>query len=150
MFCSIYNININKPTYILSLSKYLSTIKVGQFLLMLHRAGNLLIGFPSESLAFWLLRKNVRMSDSLTRFAHLLGLVSNLSDSLMVAHFWWATWVNRSWLLIFGEWPERFAHITHFWWATWVFCSHRSFWWATWAICSHPSPKKRDWANHSF
>ena len=45
------------------------------------------------------------------------------------AHFLWATWANRSWSLIFGEQPERFAHIAH-------------FWWATWAIHSHCSPKK--------
>ena len=48
-----------------------------------------------------------------------------------IAHFWWATWVNRSWSFIFGERPEQFAHIAHFWWA-------------------HRSPKKREWANCSF
>ena len=39
--------------------------------------------------------------------------------------------------LIFGERPEWFAHDAHFWWATGT-------------ICSHCSPKKREWANHSF
>ena len=39
--------------------------------------------------------------------------------------------------LIFGERPERFAHIGH-------------FWWRTWAIRSHRSPKMREWANRSF
>ena len=64
-------------------------------------------------------------------------LMSDLSNSLMIAHFLWATWANRSWSLIFGERPERLAHIAH-------------FWWATWAICSHRSPKKREWENRSF
>ena len=52
------------------------------------RAGNSLIGFLSESLSF--LRKNERMSDSLKKMSNLLILsllVSDLSDSLMVAHF---------------------------------------------------------------
>ena len=73
------------------------------------------------------------MSDS------LIGsfLVSNLSNSLTIAHFLWATWANCSWSLIFGERPERFAHIAH-------------IWWVTWAIYSHRSPKKRKWAIHSF
>ena len=53
------------------------------------------------------------------------------------AHFLWAMWVNHSWSLIFGERPERFAHIAH-------------FWWATWAIHSHRSPKNREWAICSF
>ena len=42
-------------------------------------------------------------------------------------HFWWATWTNHSWSLIFGEQPEQFAHITHY-----------------------HSVKKRKWANHWF
>ena len=37
-------------------------------------------------------------------------LVGNLRDSLMVANFGCAPWVNRSWSLNFGEWPERIAH----------------------------------------
>ena len=64
-------------------------------------------------------------------------LVSDLSNSLMIAHFLWATRANRSWLLIFSERPERFAYIAHFWWATWAIHSHRSL-------------KKREWANRSF
>ena len=42
------------------------------------------------------------------------------------AHFWWATWANRSWSPIFGERPEHFAHIAHLWWATWAIRSHHS------------------------
>ena len=33
---------------------------------------------------------------------------------LTVALFWWVTWVNCSWLHIFGEQPERFAHSRSF------------------------------------
>ena len=55
----------------------------------------------------------------------------------MAPHFWFATWVNHSRLLIFGEQPEQFAHIPH-------------FWWVTWAICSHCSLTKREWANRSI
>ena len=60
--------------------------------------------------------KNERMRDSLKKISNELIrslLVSDLSDSLMVAHFWWAAWVNRSNSLIFCEWPERFPHIAH-------------------------------------
>ena len=62
------------------------------------------------------LPKNEKMSDSLKKMSDSLirsFLVSALSDSLTIAHFLWATWANRSWSLIFGEWPERFAHIAH-------------------------------------
>ena len=73
-----------------------------------------------------------KMSDSLI----CSFLVSDLSDSLTIAHFLWVTWPNRSWLLIFGEQPEQFAHIAH-------------LTWAKWAIHSHRSPKKRKWAKMS-
>ena len=67
------------------------------------RAGDSLIGFLSESLVFC--KKNERMSDSIKkvsdwlifgeqpeRFAHGHSfLVSDLSNLLMVAHFWRAT-----------------------------------------------------------
>ena len=72
------------------------------------------------------------MSDSLIRSF----LVSDLSNSLTIAHFLWATWANRSWSLIFGERNERFAHMAH-------------LIWAKWAIHSHRSPKKRKWAKMS-
>ena len=84
------------------------------------RAGNSLIGFPSESLVFY-----PKMSEWVNH---------------SFAHCWWATWAIRSrslissgqpeWIthgcsflvsdlsdllkmLIFGEQPERFTHITH-------------------------------------
>ena len=63
-------------------------------------------------------------------------MVSNLSELLSLAHFWWVTWVNCSPSLICGEQPKRLAHIAQFWWATWAICSHRSL--------------RREWANHSF
>ena len=53
------------------------------------RAGNSLDGFLSASLVF--LRKNERMSNSLKKMSdsHICSfLVSDLSESLMVAHFW--------------------------------------------------------------
>ena len=98
-----------------------------KFWTVLFRAGNSLIGFA----------KNERMSDSLKKTSDLLicsFLVSDLSDSLIVNHFWQATWVNCSWSLIFGERPEQFAHIAHFWWATGAICS----------------PKMREWRKRSF
>ena len=92
-----------------------------------HRAGNLLIGFLSEAFVFCKKWANERFAQRNARFAHGRSfLVSDLSDSLMIANFWWATWGNHLWTLIFGEWPEQIAHIAHFWWATWAICSHRS------------------------
>ena len=51
----------------------------------------------------WFAQKNEQFAHSLIfgewpeRFAHGRSfLVSNLSESLMVAHFWWATWAIRS------------------------------------------------------
>ena len=71
------------------------------------RAGNSLNLFLSKSLVF--LRKNERIRDLLKKnepffhslifgerpewFAHGCSFLgSNLNESLMVAHFWWATW----------------------------------------------------------
>ena len=58
------------------------------------RAGNSLIGFLSKSLIF---------GEQPERFAHDRSFpLSNLSESLMVAHFWWATWAicsHRSFLV---------------------------------------------------
>ena len=70
------------------------------------RAGNSLIGFLSELLVFckkWanerFAQKNKQFARSLIfgerpeRFAHGHSfLVSDLMESLLVAHFWWATW----------------------------------------------------------
>ena len=59
-----------------------------------------------------------------------------------LAKKWANEWFNKknerfTYSLIFGEQPERLAHIVH-------------FWWATWAIRSHCSLKNREWVNHSF
>ena len=51
------------------------------------RAGNSLIGFPSESLVF--LPKNEQMTDLLKKMSYSFirsFLVSDLSDSLTIAH----------------------------------------------------------------
>ena len=83
--------------------------------------------------------QNERMSDSLKKISDSLirsFLVSDLSDSLTIAHFLWVIWVNRSWLLIFGERPERFSHIAYLIWAKWAIHSHRSL-------------NKRKWAKMS-
>ena len=108
------------------------------------RAGKSLIWLPSKSLVF--LSKNEPMSDSLKKMSDALKkmsdsfilsfLVSDLRDSLRMAHLLWATWANHSCSLIFGERPEQFAHIPH-------------LIWAKGAIHSHCSPKKRNWAKMS-
>ena len=75
-------------------------------------AWNLLVGFLRESLVFcekmseWVICSKKRAIRSF--------LVSDLSNSLMVTHSWWATWANRSWSLIFGERTAQLAHIAHF------------------------------------
>ena len=62
-----------------------------------RRAGNSLIGFPSESLVFcpqmseWAIRSKKWAIHSL-------------------AHFWWVTWAIRSSSLISSECPEQIAH----------------------------------------
>ena len=85
------------------------------------------------------------MSDSLKKMSYSLilsFLVSNLSDSLMIAHFLWGTWANRSWSLIFGERSEQIAHdrsfplrdlckwlmVAHFWWGIWMNRSQLLIW----------------------
>ena len=95
-------------------------------------AGNSLICFPCESLV--VCPKMSKWAICSKQQAIRSYLVSDLSDSLTIDHFLWATWGNRSWSLIFGERLERFAHIAH-------------FWWAAWAIRSQCSLKKREWAN---
>ena len=77
--------------------------KPEQIYWLIFRARNSLIGFLSESLVFC--EKNERMNYLLKKTRNSLirsFWVSNLSDSLMVAHFWWATWAicsNRSFLV---------------------------------------------------
>ena len=59
---------------------------------------------------------NERFAQKNERFAHGRSfLVSDLSESL-----------------IFGEWPERFAHIANFWWAIWANRSVAHLIWAKW------------------
>ena len=67
-------------------------------------------------------------SEGITRFLRKTDQISNFLK-------------KTSNLLIFGEWPERFAYgcsflvkdvsellmVAHFWWATWAACSHCSF-----------------------
>ena len=59
----------------------------------IRRARNSLIGFLSESLVFcdkmseWAIQLKKTRDSLIHSF-----LVSDLSDLLMVAHFWWATW----------------------------------------------------------
>ena len=74
------------------------------------RAENSLIGFLSESHVFAKKWANKRFDQKHEQFAHSLifgerperfahgcsFLVSNLSESLMTAHFWWATWAIGS------------------------------------------------------
>ena len=81
--------------------------------MLLCRVGNLLISFLSESLVFC------------KKMSKLL-IPSKNPAIRSLAHFWWVTWAKR-WLsfifgeqhidsltlLIFGERPEQFAHITH-------------------------------------
>ena len=62
-----------------------------------HRAGNSLIGFPSESLVF----------------CPIMSEWAICSKKLVIhsfAHFWWATWAICSRSLISSERPERIAH----------------------------------------
>ena len=69
------------------------------------RVGNLLIGFLSESLVFC--AKNERFAQKNEQFNHSLifgaissFIMSDLSESLTVAHFSWGTWAIRSQSLI--------------------------------------------------
>ena len=86
------------------------------------------------------LRGNERMSDSLKKMSDSLirsFLVSDLSQSLTIAHFLWATWANCSWSLIFGQRNERLPQIAHFKLSDLsdsLMVAHLS--WAIWANCS--------------
>ena len=69
----------------------------------LPRAGNSLIGFPRKSFIFcpkiskWAIRSKNKLFTHLQWLAHVRSFpLSDLSESLMVALFWWATWAIRS------------------------------------------------------
>ena len=100
------------------------------------------------------LPKNDRLRDSLKKMSNSLicsFLVSDLSDSLTIAHFLWAMWANSSWLLIFGERPGGFAHIAHLIWAKWAIRSHRSEDVSDLLmIALQKRGNERTWAIHSF
>ena len=103
------------------------------------RAGNSLIGFPCELLVFC--EKLSEWVICSKKWAICSFLVSNLSDSLMVAHFWWVTqaicspkkreWANRSFLkfkktyieprknMMLDFFSHNFEQIAHLSWATW-------------------------------
>ena len=66
-------------------------IKQKALLWTIFRAGNLLNGFLNKSLIFCEKWANERFAQKNAWFAH----------------FWWATWAICSWLLNFGEQPER-------------------------------------------
>ena len=70
----------------------------------------------SNMLSHSFLVSDLSVSLTLTQFlwatwASRSFLVSALSKSLMVTHIWWATWAKHSWSPSFGEPPERFAHM---------------------------------------
>ena len=68
--------------------------------------------------------------EQLEHFAHSCSfLVSDLSELLMVAHFWWATCAIHSQLLFCHEWSEQIAHSCSL---KWVILSKRANsqpWW---------------------
>ena len=97
--------------------------------------------FLSESLVLckWKSDSLEKMSDSLwllfcheqlEHFAHSCSfLVSDLSELLMVAHFWWATCAIHSQLLFYHERSEQIAHSCSL---KWVILSKRANsqpWW---------------------
>ena len=110
-------------------------------------------------------QKNTQFANSLIfveqpeRFAHGCSfLVSNLSESLTVAHFWWATWAVRSnCSLNKREWANRSFLKTYesltvalLSWATWAICSRSLFWHKRSERFAHSrSLSWAIWANHS-
>ena len=111
------------------------------------RAGNSLIGFPSESLVFCQKWANERFAQKNEQFTHLLiygerpeGFahncsfpLSDVSESLIVAHFWWATGAILSHcsslvsnlsdsltLLTTKKGMSNSLTVAHFLWATWA------------------------------
>ena len=78
----------------------------------LTKVGNSLIGFKWITRFFvkkWVNRSFAKKTSNLLIRSFL---VSNLSDSLTVAHFWWAPGAICSQLLFCHEQPERFPHIS--------------------------------------
>ena len=58
------------------------------------RAGNSLVGFLSESLVFVKKWANEQFAQKMSDLLIYSFFMSDLSDSLMVALFWWAPWAN--------------------------------------------------------
>ena len=83
------------------------------FVSTLHRVGNSLIKFWSESLVFC--QKSEQMSYSLKKWA-----ISSF------AHFWWATWAILSRSIIPSERLSKSLMVAHLSWAIWAICSLRS------------------------
>ena len=79
------------------------------FTILVQRVVNSLIGCLSKLLdCFTKKRANERFAIKKTILSFL---VSDLSESLTVAHFWCAAWGIHSQPLFCHEQPERFAHI---------------------------------------
>ena len=150
-------------------------MRVNRCLQHAHRAGNLLIWFPSELLIFC--PKMSKWAICSKKWAICSFLVSEMSDLLtwlisserpeQIAHghsFLVSEMSNSLTSLISSERPERIAHGCSFLVSdlsdllTSLFFGEQPeqfahiahFWWATWAIRSHPSLKMREWANRSF
>ena len=87
-----------------------------------NKAVNWRIWFPSELLVFCPKMRERAIRSK--KWAIRSFLVSDLSDSLTIAHYLWATWANRS--LPLSDLSESLM-VAHFWWATWAIRSHRSF-----------------------
>ena len=110
---------------------FFGTFFVRYFVRLKNRASpSFLMSNVSESR--WALTTNERF-EQMAQVAHqkwatkrdlLRSLTKNeeMSKSLV----FWANHSFAHYTHIFGERPERFAHITHLWWAPWVICSHRS------------------------
>ena len=133
-----------------------------QNLTIRDRVGNSLIRFQSELSVFSKKWANVRFAQKNTQFANSLifveqperfahgcsFLVSNLSESLTVAHFWWATWAVRSnCSLNKREWANRsfFKNLENL-----AICSQSLFWHKRSERFAHSrSLSWAIWANHS-
>ena len=91
------------------------------------RVGNSLIGFLSKSLVFCkklAIEQFAQKSNNL--FIHSF-LVSNLSKTLMVVHFWWATWAICSHCSFLVSDLGESLTVAHLSWGHWEICSRHSF-----------------------